>query len=654
MYSSSADHVQEYKNWAGIKGTPVQTTNRQGEPETLMKPTFGENLQFFFTYQVGFMYLRYFMWNFSGRQNDVQSQGGILNGNWITGFNFLDSIRLGDQSHLPPTLGENRAKNAYYMLPFILGLLGMFFQYQSGKKGKQDFTVVMLLFIMTGLAIVVYLNQDPLQPRERDYAYAGSFYAFTIWIGLGVLAVYDIFKRFSAATISAIAATAISLFAVPVLMASQNWDDHDRSGRYTARDFGGNYLKTCAPNAIIFTNGDNDTFPLWYAQEVEGIRTDVRVCNLSYLQTDWYIDQMRKKYYDSDPLPIKFTEDQVVQGNRDIVYVLDQLKRPVNLNDALEFIRSDEAATKLQQADNASFLPSKQLYYPVDKKAVLESGTVAAKDDSMIVDKLDINLTGNYISKDEMIILDIINNNKWKRPIYFAVTVGREKYLNLQEYFQAEGFAYRLVPIKTKVKEGQIGRVNSGIMYDNIINKFKWGNMNNPKVYLDENNMRMSMNIRNNFVRLADQLIVEGRTDSAVAVLDRCNELVPNKKVPYNYFNLLMAEAYYKAAHFDMHKMGKEMTSMEVNMMPASMKKGNEVVRQMVDNNEREILYYLSLEPKFRESVSEDLQRAFYLLQELGVITDQYGEKDLSKEINGKLNKMFSIAQPEKGMIPPK
>ena len=253
-----------------------------------------------------------------------------------------------------------------------------------------------------------------------------------------------------------------------------------------------------------------------------------------------------------------------------------------------------------------------------------------------------------------MIILDIINNNKWKRPIYFAVTVGREKYLNLQEYFQAEGFAYRLVPIKTKVKEGQIGRVNSGIMYDNIINKFKWGNMNNPKVYLDENNMRMSMNIRNNFVRLADQLIVEGRTDSAVAVLDRCNELVPNKKVPYNYFNLLMAEAYYKAAQFDMHKMGKEMTSMEVNMLPASMKKGNEVVRQMVDNNEREILYYLSLEPKFRESVSEDLQRAFYLLQELGVITEQYGEKDLSKEINGKLNKMFSIAQPEKGTIPPK
>jgi tetratricopeptide (TPR) repeat protein len=267
---------------------------------------------------------------------------------------------------------------------------------------------------------------------------------------------------------------------------------------------------------------------------------------------------------------------------------------------------------------------------------------------------LDINLTGNYISKDEMIILDIINNNKWKRPIYFAVTVGREKYLNLQEYFQAEGFAYRLVPIKTKVKEGQIGRVSSNLMYNNIINKFKWGNMNDPKVYLDENNMRMSMNIRNNFVRLADQLVVEGRTDSAVAVLDRCNELVPNKKVPYNYFNLLMAEAYYKAAQFDMHKMGKERTSMEVNMLPAAVKKGNEVVKQMVENNEKEILYYLSLEPKFRDSVTEDLQRAFYLLQELGTITEQYGEKDLSKEINAKLASLFSVIQPEKLNTVPK
>jgi len=649
MYSSSADHIQEYKNWAGIKGTPIQATNRNGDPETIMKPTFGENLQFFLTYQVGFMYLRYFLWNFSGRQNDVQGQGGILNGNWITGINAIDAIRLGDQKHLPPTLGDNKGKNAYYMLPFILGLLGMFYQYQAGKKGKQDFTVVMLLFIMTGLAIVIYLNQDPLQPRERDYAYAGSFYAFTIWIGLGVLAIYDLIRRYSPGVVSAIAATLISFFAVPVLMGTENWDDHDRSGRYTARDFGGNYLQTCAPNAIIFTNGDNDTFPLWYAQEVEGIRTDVRVCNLSYLQTDWYIEQMRKKYYDSDPLPIKFTDDQVVQGTRDVVYVLDQLKRPVNLNEALEFIRSDDPATKLQQAENVSFLPSKQLYLPVDKKEVLATGTVAAKDDSLIVDKIDINLTGNYISKDEMIILDILNNNKWKRPVYFAVTVGRDKYLNLQDYFQAEGFAYRLVPIKTKAKDQQIGRVSSTIMYDNIIKKFKWGNMNDPKVYLDENNQRMSMNIRNNFVRLADQLVIEGKTDSAVAVLDRCNELVPNKKVPYNYFNLLMAEAYYKAAQYDMRRMGKERTSVEVNMLPSAIKKGNAVVRQMIDNNESEILYYLSLEPKFRDSVSEDMQRAFYLLQELGVITEQYGEKELAKEITLKLSKMISVIQPERG-----
>jgi hypothetical protein len=337
-----------------------------------------------------------------------------------------------------------------------------------------------------------------------------------------------------------------------------------------------------------------------------------------------------------------------------VVYVLDQLKRPVNLNEALEFIRSEDPATKLQQADNASFLPSKQLYLPVNKSDVLSSGTVAAKDDSMIVDKIDINLTENYLTKDEMIILDILNNNKWKRPVYFAVTVGKEKYLNLQEYFQAEGFAYRLVPIKTKVKDGQIGRVNSQIMYDNIINKFKWGNMNDPKVYLDENNVRMSSNVRNNFVRLADQLIVEGKTDSAVAVLDRCEELVPNKKVPYNYFNLLMAEAYYKAGRYDSLKMGMERTTKEVNTSHAAVKKGNSVVRQLLDNNEREIMYYISLEPKFRESVTEDLQRSFYLLQELGIVAEQYGEKDLANEIKAKFKRLISIVQPEQGSAVPK
>jgi len=647
MFSPSADHIKEYENWANIKGTPIQVTNREGEPQTLIKPTFTENLTFFFTYQINWMYWRYFMWNFSGRQNDIQGNGDILNGNWITGFNFIDSIRLGDQSHLPTALANNRGKNKYYLLPLILGLLGLFYQFNAGSKGKKDFWVVMSLFIMTGLAILVYLNQEPLQPRERDYAYAGSFYAFAIWIGFGVLALYEWLNKVSPAKISAIAATTISLIAVPCLMANQNWDDHDRSNRYTARDFGGNYLQSCAPNAIIFTNGDNDTFPLWYAQMVEGIRTDVRVCNLSYFQTDWYVDQMKTKAYESDALPIKFTHNQYVQGTRDVIYILDQIKRPVILKEAMDFVRSEDPETKLKQADNASFFPSRQLVYPVDKAAVLANNVVAPKDADSIVSQMNINLTGNYITKDELMILDIIANNNWKRPIYFAITVGRDKYLNLQDYFQTEGFAYRLVPIKTPSENQQFGRVRTDVMYNNIINKFRWGNMNDPKVYLDENNIRMSMNVRNSFVRLADGLLAEGKRDSAIAVLDRCNELVPNEKVTYNYFNLLMAKSYYMAARNGVKNRGLDSLAIEVNLYPAAVKKANDVVKIMATNCEEELKYYFTLEPKFRATIQEDLQRSFYIMQELSNMSGRFGEKALSEDISKRLNDLLKTYQPD-------
>lgn len=647
MFSPSPDHIKEYQNWANIKGTPITVTNREGEPERLIKPTFTENLTFFFSYQINWMYWRYFMWNFSGRQNDIQGNGDILNGNWITGFNFLDSIRLGDQSNLPTALANNRGKNKYYLLPLILGLLGLFYQLNSGDKGKKDFWVVMSLFIMTGLAILVYLNQEPLQPRERDYAYAGSFYAFAIWIGFGVLSLYEMLKKVSPAKISAIAATTVSLIAVPCLMANQNWDDHDRSNRYTARDFGSNYLQTCAPNAIIFTNGDNDTFPLWYAQMVEGVRTDVRVCNLSYFQTDWYVDQMKCKAYDSDPLPIKFEHNQYVQGTRDVVYVLDQIKRPVNLKEALDFVRSEDKGTKLEQADNSSFFPSRQLVYPVDKAAVLANNVIDPKMADSIVSQIEINLKGNYLTKDELMILDIIANNNWKRPIYFAITVGRDKYLNLQDYFQNEGFAYRLVPIKTPSDNQQVGSVRTDVMYNNIINKFKWGNMNDPKVYLDENNIRMSMNVRSSFVRLADGLLAEGKRDSAIAVLDRCNELVPNEKVPYNYFNLLMVESYYRAATRNVKSMNRDSLTVEVNFYPAATKKADDVVRIMANNCEQELKYYFKLEPRFRATVQEDLQRSFYIMRELSTIAGHYGEKALSDEVAKRLNDLVSVYQPE-------
>src|SRR5665648_229301 len=494
MYSRDAGHIEAYKQWAGIKGRKVQVRDEDGQATTIQIPTFGENLTFFFRYQIGHMYFRYFMWNFSGRQNDIQSNGEISNGNWITGINFIDSQRLGDQKSLPAEFKNSKARNTYFLLPFILGIIGIVFMYNRGVEGRRDLWTVSLLFIMTGFAILVYLNQSPQQPRERDYAYAGSFYAFTIWIGIGVLALYEGLKKYIPDTISAGVASVLALLLVPVIMGAENWDDHDRSNRYTARDFGANYLNTCAPNAIIFTNGDNDTFPLWYNQEVEGVRKDMRVCNLSYFQTDWYIDQMKRKAYDSEPLPISFNHDQYVQGKRDVVYLMEdpRLKGSVELKKALDFVKDENPKTKLEQADYASYIPSKKLFVVVDKAAVIRNKVVDPKDYDKIVDTLKIDLSSkHYITKDELMVLDMIANNNWERPIYFAITIGRDKYMNLQDYFQLEGLAYRLVPIKTTSDGINMGSVNSKLMYKNVMDNFKWGNMNDPKVYIDENNSRM-------------------------------------------------------------------------------------------------------------------------------------------------------------------
>lgn len=622
MYSSDPQHVSDYKSWVHITGTKIRTTDRNGNPKVLVKPSFADNLAFFFRYQVGWMYWRYFMWNFSGRQNDIQGHGDILRGNWITGIKFLDAARLGNQNNIPKVYANNKGRNTYFMLPLLLGLLGIFFQLNSGKRGKRDFWVVFLLFFMTGIAIVLYLNQTPHQPRERDYAYAGSFYAFAIWIGLGVLALVDMLKKVTPPVLGSILATVISLFAVPVLMASQNWDDHDRSNRYTARDFGADYLESCAPNAILFTNGDNDTFPLWYAQEVEGIRTDVRVCNLSYLQTDWYIDQMRQKAYKSDPLPINFTHDQYLEGTRDLIYVINQLKRPVNLKEAIDFVRSDDPRTKLRQADNSSYIPTNELFYPVDSAEVMKNHVITPEQAKHMVKQLNIKLKGHYITKDELMILDMIANNNWKRPMYFAITVGSDKYLNLQNHFMSEGFAYRVVPMDFKSENGQIGGVDADTMYNNMMHKFKWGNMNDPNVYLDENNTRMAMNVRNNFVRLADALIAKGRKDSAITVLNKCEEIVPNSKVEYNYFNLLMAEDYFKAGAND---------------------KAKNVLNIMLSNYDDELNYFFSLQPKFQKTIQDDIQRPLFIIREMAKTADKYGEKDLAKTLSDKFTTYVQI-----------
>ena len=617
MYSRETEHIAAYKQWANIKGRDVQVTGEDGEAKTIQIPTFGENLLFFFRYQVNQMYFRYFMWNFSGRQNDIQSQGEITNGNWITGINFLDSQRLGDQKTLPQEFKDNKARNKYYLFPLILGIIGIIFMYNSGIEGKKDLWVVFLLFFMTGLAIVLYLNQSPLQPRERDYAYAGSFYAFTIWIGIGVLGVYEALKKYLPDTASAGLAGGLSLLLVPVIMGAQNWDDHDRSNRYTCRDFGANYLKTCAPNAVIFTNGDNDTFPLWYNQEVEGVRTDVRVCNLSYFQTDWYVDQMKTKAYNSDPLPISFTHDLYVQGKRDVIYLIEdpRLKGSVELKKALDFVRDEDKRTKLEQADYAAYIPSKKLFMVVDKAAVIRNKVVDPEDYDKIVDTLQIDLSSkHYITKDELMILDMIQNNNWVRPIYFAITIGRDKYLNLQDYFQHEGFADRLVPIKTKSDGGiNFGSVNSRLMYKNIMEDFKWGNMNLPSVYIDENNARMMMNIRSTFNRLAESLLAEGKNEKAIQVLDRGNELIPNRIVPYNYFSMAMAETYFKAGQ------------------PA---KGKDIINTIMTDYKEQLDYFFKLSKPMRNSVDDDIQRCLYFMREMTMICTRNNQPELLKEVS--------------------
>jgi hypothetical protein len=631
MWSSmDSNHEEDYQQWGKVKGRKIQHRNESGQNETIIKPTFTENMRFFFNYQVGHMYFRYFMWNFAGRQNDIQGHGDVLHGNWLSGVKFIDEMRLGDQDNLPERFANNKARNTYYFLPLLLGLLGIFFQYNKGKEGKKSLWVVFLLFFMTGLAIVVYLNQYPHQPRERDYAFAGSFYAFAVWIGLGVPGIIAALKKYMPETVAAGMTGLVTLLLVPGIMAAENWDDHDRSGRYTARDLGANYLKTCKPNGIIFTNGDNDTFPLWYNQDVEGVRTDVRVCNLSYLQTDWYISQMKRKAYESDPVPFSMTEDQYRQGTRDLVYLMDNprlSRETVDLKEAIDFIADDNPATKLQQAGNAPYLPKKVITFKIDKEAVIRNKVVRPQDYDKIVDTMTIDLSGrNYLPKDEMMILDLLVTNNWERPIYWAITVGNSKYMNLQDYFQMEGFGYRIVPIKGEKASGGLsfGTVATDIMYDNLMNKYEYGNMNDPEVYIDENNMRMMTNIRNSFNRLASGLIDEEKPDSAIAVLDRCFELVPGSVVPYEYFSLELIESYFRA--------GAE-------------EKGKKIMEDAYAMFEDELSYFFSLNRRFllTAGVNQEIQQNLFFLQFLERVARNYGDTEFSQTIREATQKYIGM-----------
>lgn len=546
----SSDHAGAYENWmGGVEGTQVPY-DRCGEPVMVKMPTQMENIRFFLSYQCNFMYWRYFMWNFAGRQNDIQGNGEPEHGNWITGISFIDDWMLGDQSKMPAELKANKGHNVFYCLPLLLGLIGLFWQAWRGQRGIRQFWVVFFLFFMTGLAIVLYLNQTPQQPRERDYAYAGSFYAYAIWCGLGVLAIYDMLKKKIKGNDVAVAGVVgVACLLVPIQMASQTWDDHDRSGRYTCRDFGQNYLMTLQDkgNPIIFTNGDNDTFPLWYNQETEGVRTDARVCNLSYLQTDWYIDQMKRPAYDSPSVPITWPRIAFCSGTNDYIEVKPGMKQqllefyrdypqearaafgdePFELKNILKYwVRSKDSDTHI--------IPTDTLYITIDKEAVRRSGMMMASD--TIPDRMVISLAGKRaIYKNDLMMLEMLAQCNWERPLYVATTVGSDNYMNLGDNFVQEGLAYRITPFNTKAPGAK--NFDTEKTYNNVMNRFKWGGLDKPGLYIDETVMRMCYTHRHLFATLAMQLIAEGQNAKAEKVLRKSEKVLPEYNVPYTFMS---------------------------------------------------------------------------------------------------------------------
>ena len=627
MYSS--DHAQAYESWlGGVTGTEVPY-DRCGESVMVKMPSQWDNIRFFLSYQCNFMYWRYFMWNFCGRQNDIQGNGEAEHGNWITGISFIDNLMYGDQSKLPDDLKNNKGHNVFYGLPLLLGLIGLFWQAWRGRRGIRQFWVVFFLFFMTGLAIVIYLNQTPMQPRERDYAYAGSFYAFAIWCGIGVAALYDmIARKMKGVNPTAIAAVvALLCVLVPIQMASQTWDDHDRSGRYTCRDFGQNYLMTLQDkgNPIIFTNGDNDTFPLWYNQETEGVRTDARVCNLSYVNTDWYIDQMKRPAYNSPSLPITWPRLDFCSGTNEYVRVQPELKEQV-----LEFYKENPEEAKQQFGDdpfevrnvmkywvrskNADMhvIPTDTLYLDIDKEAVKRSGMMMASD--TIPDRMVISLKGkSALYKGELMMLEIVSQANWTRPVYVATTVGSDNYLNLGDNFVREGLANRITPFTTNAPGAK--NFDTEKTYNNVMNRYKWGGLEQKGLYIDETVMRMCYTHRHLMADLALQLIAEGKTDKALNVLRKSEKVLPSYNVPNTYLSGAadLAKAYAL--------LGKKNDAQRI-------------IDQVWKDSKQYAQWYVGLEGNLFTMSQNDVLKYIYIMQATadveGLISSTKAEKMLS------------------------
>ena len=634
MYSSA--HSVNYESWmGGVEGTQVPY-DRCGEMISVKVPTMLENIRFFLSYQCNFMYWRYFMWNFAGRQNDIQGNGELEHGNWITGIEWFDNMRLGDQNLLPDDLKNNKGHNVFYCLPLLLGLIGLFWQsLRKGQNGIRQFWVVFFLFFMTGLAIVIYLNQTPGQPRERDYAYAGSFYAFAIWCGMGVAAIIEELTRRLKGQETAVAAiVGIACLLVPIQMASQTWDDHDRSGRYTCRDFGRNYLMSLEEkgNPIIFTNGDNDTFPLWYNQDVEGERTDARVCNLSYLQTDWYIDQMRRPAYDSPSLPISWSRLEYCAGTNEYVTVEPALKEsiatlyntypeearkmfgenPYELKNILKYwVRNNvsndqkEVMKLLLGNGDINVIPTDTVYVTIDKEAVRKSGMLMAADS--IPDRMVISLKGKRaLYKGDLMMLELIANCNWTRPIYVALTVGEDNYMNLGDNFVQEGLVNRITPFTTNAPGAK--NFDTKRTYDRLMHKFRFGGLETPGIYLDETVMRMCWTHRKTFVELAMHLVNEGDNKKAAEVLAYLDKHIPEYNVPINFWSGSLDEARVYA------HLGQKQKAMSM-------------YKKLFDNSYQYNRWYCNLEDFRFVSSQRDILRHFYIMQQTLVEAEDIDSK---------------------------
>ena len=609
MYSDKSEHINFYKNYMGF--------------DEAHKPTLSDHLSYMFSFQMGQMYMRYFMWNFVGRQDNEDGQMGGRNGAWLSGIKPIDAIRLGNQTNLPPSITENKAYNRFFFLPLIIGLIGAIWHF---KRNQKDAGIIGLLFIFTGLAIVIYLNSVPIEPRERDYAYVGSFYAFAIWIGLGVIALKDwIFNKLSP-TRASIFASLIALLLAPALMATQGWDDHNRSESHVAHDMAVNYLQSCAPNAILFTYGDNDTYPVWYAQEVENVRPDVRVVNLSLLTADWYIDGMKRKQNESAPLPLTIQPEQYVAGTRDIMYYQDyKIAQSVELKDILEVLLSDNDEDKVTMSDGSKYniLPTKNIKLTVNPKQVLDTGTVPMEDAGKIAEAMEWNYTSNYVSKGTLTLFDILTHNNWERPIYFTSAMPNDQYIGLDKYLYVEGLNKRLLPLKPDTTEAERHEpINPKPMFNNLMNVYKYGNIKNAN-HLDRQSADDVTYVSNLFGSLITKLIDDGKIGLGKELAAKYFEVVPNK---FYTVRQVMSTFYVTECLYRLNELNR----------------ANAMINQSADHIHKELTYLADVAESKNQLASEQNVRIYLAyLDQMVKLTETFKQKELSKRLEKEYNNLI-------------